>query len=84
MLLVPSVWQLARKVHWRMLDENQEKEWKREQTDARAENRRAYQVTHRQKRKLQALEHKPQQLEQGILRCPRYAAQLNTRTRGCD
>ena len=42
------------------------------------------QVTHRHKRKLQALELKPQQLEQGILRCPRYAAQLNTRTRGCD
>ena len=42
-----------------MPEENQEKEWKREQTDARAENRKAHQVMHRKKRKLQALEDKP-------------------------
>lgn len=68
------VWQLARKAHWRLLGENQEKESDREQTDVRAQARKANQAKHRQKKRNMKLEREPQQLEQGILRCPRHAA----------
>ena len=57
-----------------MLAENQEKECEREDTDARAQARKANQAKHRQKKRMLKLERQPQQLEQGILRCPRHAA----------
>ena len=75
------VWQLARKSHWRMLEDNQAKENEREETEARARDRKNNQAKYRQKRKLEAIEQCPQQLENGILRCPWHAASLATHTR---
>ena len=78
--------QLAKKAHWRLLEENALKEvarderrggggWNFELYEDR--DRKPEQAKYREKRKLEALERRPQQLEEGILRCPRHAASLH-------
>ena len=81
--------QLATKMHWRLLEENARKEVARDATRGTRDldqkrDRKPQQAKSREKRKLEALERRPQQLEEGILHCPRHAAYLNARTRGRD